>query len=103
MAESGRLDFAIERNYDPEAQIMGMEMEGVDIAVLFPTTGLSLIARDNLDPHLSVALCEAYNNWIHEFCQASPDRLKWVGHAAGARCQPRLPGAPCAAYASSVP
>jgi uncharacterized protein len=78
MAESGRLDFAIERNYDPEAQIMGMEMEGVDIAVLFPTTGLSLIARDNLDPHLSVALCEAYNNWIHEFCQASPDRLKWV-------------------------
>ena len=29
---------------------MGMEIEGVDIAVLFPTTGLSLIARDNMDP-----------------------------------------------------
>jgi uncharacterized protein len=53
-------------------------MEGVDIAVLYPTTGLSLIARDNLDPRLSLALCQAYNNWIHEFCQYSPERLKFV-------------------------
>src|SRR5207302_5231929 len=73
---SNRLDFAIQRNYDPEAQVMGMAMEGVDIAVLYPTTGLSLIARDNLDPELSLALCQAYNNWIHEFCRYSPERLK---------------------------
>jgi uncharacterized protein len=59
-------------------QVMGMEMEGVDIAVLYPTTGLSLIARDNLDPRLSLAICQAYNNWIHAFCQYSPDRLKFV-------------------------
>src|SRR4030095_16167256 len=26
---SNRLDFAIKRNYDPEAQVMGMAMEGV--------------------------------------------------------------------------
>ena len=30
----GRLDFAIARKYDPEAQVMGMAMEGVDIAVV---------------------------------------------------------------------
>ena len=78
LADTGRLDFAIQRNYDPQAQLMGMEMEGVDIAVLFPTTGLSLLARDNMDPQLSLALCQAYNNWIHEFCQASPDQLKFV-------------------------
>ncbi len=78
LAEAGRLDFAIERNYNAEAQVMGMEIEGVDIAVLYPTTGLSLIARDNMDPQLSLALCQAYNNWIHEFCQYSPDRLKFV-------------------------
>lgn len=74
----GRLDFAIERDYSPEAQVMGMEMEGVDIAVLFPTGGLSLLGRDNLDPRLSLALCQAYNNWIHDFCSYSPDQLKWV-------------------------
>lgn len=39
----GHLNFAIERNYDPEAQIMGMELEGIDIAVLFPTMGLYFI------------------------------------------------------------
>jgi hypothetical protein len=44
--------FAVERGYDPEAQIMGMEMEGIDIAVLSPTVGLSFLARDNMDPFL---------------------------------------------------
>jgi predicted TIM-barrel fold metal-dependent hydrolase len=78
IAEAGRLDFAIQRQYDPAAQLMGMTMEGVDIAVLFPTTGLSLIARDNLDPRLSLALCQAYNNWIADFCRYSPDRLKFA-------------------------
>src|SRR5262249_44184850 len=76
--DTGRLDFAVERDYDPQAQVMGMQMEGVDIAVLYPTAGLALIARDNLDPRLSLALCQAYNNWIHEFCQYSPARLKFV-------------------------
>src|SRR6266540_748088 len=81
LADTGRLDFAIERSYDAQAQVMGMEKEGVDIAVLYPTTGLSLLARDNMDPQLSLALCQAYNNWIHEFCRHSPERPKFVnGH-----------------------
>jgi len=58
--------------------VMGMAIEGVDIAVLYPTTGLSLLARDNMDPLLSLALCQAYNNWIHEFSAYSPERLKFV-------------------------
>src|SRR5215472_5236357 len=78
LADTGRLDFAVERDYNAEAQVMGMEQEGVDIAVLYPTGGLSLIARDNMDPQLSLALCQAYNNWIYEFCQYSPERLKFV-------------------------
>jgi len=76
--DTGRLDFAVERDYNAEAQVMGMKMEGVDIAVLYPTAGLALIGRNNLDPALSLAICQAYNNWIHEFCQFSPDQLKFV-------------------------
>jgi uncharacterized protein len=91
IAEEGRLDFAIARNYNAEAQVMGMEIEGIDIAVLFPTTGLSLIARDDMDPRLSLALCQAYNNWIHDFCQYSPDQLKFVAmlplHDVNLACQ----------------
>ena len=60
--EAKRLDFAIERDYDPQAQVMGMAMEGVDIAVLYPTMGLGLLARNGLDPRLSLAICQAYNN-----------------------------------------
>ncbi|MCB1741823.1 MAG: amidohydrolase family protein [Gammaproteobacteria bacterium] len=91
LAESGRLDFAMERNYDAEAQLMGMALEGIDIAVLFPTVGLNLIARDGLDPQLSLALCRAYNDWIHEFCQHSPDQLKFAAmlplHDVNLACQ----------------
>ena len=78
LQETDRLDFAIERDYNAEAQVMGMAMEGVDIAVLYPTMGLGLLARDGIDPRLSLAICQAYNNWIHEFCQYSPERLKFV-------------------------
>src|SRR5205823_2082269 len=78
LADTGRLDFAIQRGYNPEAQVMGMEIEGVDIAVLYPTNGLSLLARNDMDPELSLAICQAYNNWISEFCRYSPDRLKFV-------------------------
>ena len=77
-AATGRLRFAIERDYDAEAQIMAMHMEGIDIAVLFPTGGLSLLSRNGMDPRLSLALSQAYNNWIHEFCQYSPNQLKFA-------------------------
>jgi predicted TIM-barrel fold metal-dependent hydrolase len=76
--DANRLGFAIERDYNAEAQVMGMALEGVDIAVLYPTMGLGLLGRNGIDPRLSLAVCQAYNNWIHEFCQYSPERLKFV-------------------------
>ena len=78
IGDTGRLKFAMDRDYDGEAQVMGMEIEGIDIAVLYPTMGLSLTARNNMDPQMSLALCQAYNNWIHDFCQHSPDQLKFA-------------------------
>ena len=78
LQSTDHLDFATKRNYDGEAQVMAMAMEGIDIAVMYPTTGLSLIARDNMDPQLSLALCRAYNDWIHEHASYCPERLKFV-------------------------
>ena len=83
--------FAVERGYDAEAQVMGMEMEGIDIAVLFPTSGLSFLARDNMDPQFSAAICRAYNDWLHDFVQHSPDQLKMAAmlpvHDVNLACQ----------------
>ena len=90
-ASTGRLDFAIERGYDGEAQVMAMAMEGVDIAVLYPTVGLSTIARDGMDPQLSLAICRAHNDWVHELCQHSPDQLRFAAmlplHDVNLACQ----------------
>jgi len=64
LQETDQLDFAIDRDYNAEAQVMEMEIEGVDIAVLYPTMGLGLLGRNGIDPRLSLAVCQAYNNWI---------------------------------------
>jgi len=34
-----------------------MDREGVDVSVLFPTLGLYIMWRNNLDPELSAAIC----------------------------------------------
>ena len=91
LAKTGQMQFALDRNYDQEAQVMAMEMEGIDMATLFPTFGLNFLARNDMDPHLSLAICRAYNNWIHDFCQYSPDQLKFAAmlpvHDANLACQ----------------
>ena len=70
------VDFARQRGFDAEAQVIAMETEGIDIAVLFPTLGLSFVDRPGMDPQLSHAISRAYNDWLHEFCQHSPHQLK---------------------------
>jgi predicted TIM-barrel fold metal-dependent hydrolase len=55
-----------------------MDKEGVDVGVLFPTVGLYIMWRDNLDPELSAAICRAYNTWMSDYCSASNKRLYGV-------------------------
>jgi len=68
---------------NPGAQIAAdrlrdMDEIGVDKALMFPTLFAEYLpAVDN--PDLAYALSRAYNNWIHDFCAASPGRLFPVG------------------------
>ena len=39
-----------ERNFDGVSQVMAMDKEGLDVAVLFPTRGLCVLGIDGLDP-----------------------------------------------------
>jgi len=64
-------------------QVMAMAMKGVDIAVLYPTSGLSLIARDHMDPELSLALCQAYN-WLVV--------MRRVSHGVAPSCRKKADG-----------
>ncbi|HEY2106695.1 MAG TPA: amidohydrolase family protein, partial [Candidatus Binataceae bacterium] len=63
---------------NPAARLNDMDEIGVDKALLFPTLFAEYLpAVEN--PDIAYALSRAYNNWIDDFCKASPDRLFPVG------------------------
>ncbi len=64
-----------ERGWLPEVQLEAMDVEGIDVAVLFPSRGLMALTRPNMEPRFAAALAQAYNNWLYDFCQADPGRL----------------------------
>ncbi len=63
--------------YDPDAFIQENEMDGVWGACLQPSQGLFWYRIP--DSELLSAICAAYNDWIAEFCQSNPRRLKAIG------------------------
>ena len=52
-----------------------MDIEGLDVAFLYPSRGLYTLAVDGMDPDLGAAIATAYNRWMHEFCSIAPDRM----------------------------
>lgn len=67
------------RGWSPEVQLEAMDVEGLDIAVLFPSRGLSVLTLPDLDPRFAAAIARAYNDWMYDFCQADPARLLGAG------------------------
>jgi predicted TIM-barrel fold metal-dependent hydrolase len=68
-----------ERGWSAEAQLEAMEIEGIDVAVLYPTRGLRALVEEGIDPPFAAALARAYNNWLFDFCQRDPKRLIGAG------------------------
>ena len=62
--------------FDSASQLRAMDAEGIDLAILFRTFGAHVIALDGMDPDLALALCRAFNDWLADFCKASPQRMK---------------------------
>jgi uncharacterized protein len=73
---------AAARNFDNISQLAAMDKEGLDIAVLFPTRGLFVLAIDRMDPELAAAIARAYNDWMHDFVRADPARMYGAGMVA---------------------
>jgi predicted TIM-barrel fold metal-dependent hydrolase len=64
---------------DPDERIRVMDSENTDITFLYPTVGLSWEVLCE-DPELSAACCRVYNDWLADFCNAHPERLKGISH-----------------------
>ncbi len=62
--------------WDPKARIGDMDVDMVDVHVLFPSYALLVSHSD--DTELHVAVVRAYNDWLAEFCEYAPDRLHGV-------------------------
>ena len=70
---------AYERAFDAPSTLEAMDIEGVDVAALFRTNGGTwIVGLDDLEPDYAYALCRAYNNWMHDYCQTDPARLKGI-------------------------
>jgi uncharacterized protein len=63
--------------FDPHERVKVLDSEGIDVSVMYPGLGLKLGGITDAD--LAVASCAVYNDWIAEWCAASPNRLKGVG------------------------
>ena len=64
--------------YSAKARLGDMDEQGVDVQILFPTTGGQLLGRESRDPELLAASCAAYNDWSARYCAGAPERLRWA-------------------------
>ncbi len=70
------------RGYDPESHVQAMDIEGIDVAVLYGTRGRQVQMHDDLDPQVATALARAHNEWTYDYCQHNPARLKFAAQVA---------------------
>lgn len=63
-----------EGGVDPKLRLEDMDIEGIDVAVLYGVVSLGLYQMENRED--CVAFCRAYNDWLADYCSADPARLK---------------------------
>ncbi|HLN17459.1 MAG TPA: amidohydrolase family protein [Acidimicrobiales bacterium] len=61
---------------DPVERLAVLDSEGIDAAVLFPSSGLLFHLYETAD--VVDHLCRAYNDWLAKYCSADPTRLAGV-------------------------
>jgi uncharacterized protein len=67
------------RGFSPDVQVEAMDVDGIDVAVLFTTGGLQIMGVDGLPSELTTAACHVYNDWLRDFCDGGAGRLVGVG------------------------
>ncbi|HEU0167794.1 MAG TPA: amidohydrolase family protein [Chloroflexota bacterium] len=78
-SDEDRYAAAREDRFGPKSQLTTMDVEGIDLAVMFPTRGLYVAGVMGRDNALMNDAARAYNDWLAELCQAGHGRLFGVG------------------------
>jgi predicted TIM-barrel fold metal-dependent hydrolase len=77
LSRTDRFEHIRKGGYIPDERIKDMELDGVAAEVVYPTAGFLLYNMVEDGPLLS-ACFRSYNDWVAEFCNAYPARLKGV-------------------------
>jgi len=70
------------RSFDAPSTLTAMDIEGIDVAVMYGTRGRQILCHDDLAPDYAAALARAYNNWAADYCKTDPQRLKFAAQIA---------------------
>ena len=70
------------RGFDAPSTLTAMDIEGIDVAVMYGTRGRQILCHDDLAPDYAAALARAYNNWAADYCKTDPTRLKFAAQIA---------------------
>ena len=81
-ARHPHFEIAQGQGFDAATTLTAMDIEGIDVAVMYGTRGRQVLSHDNLPPDYAAALARAYNNWTHDYCSRDPARLKFAGQVA---------------------
>lgn len=74
---SARFDRTRQGGWDARERIRDMDTTGVDAALLYPTIGFH--SYGIADAELLAAVLRAWNDWIADYVEVAPERLKGVG------------------------
>jgi len=70
------------RGFDAGSTLTAMDIEGIDVAVMYGTRGRQVLCHDDLKPNYAAALARAYNNWAADYCKTDPMWLKFAAQVA---------------------
>ena len=62
--------------YIPEEHVKDMDIDGIDVSIVYPTFGFFLFRL--ADNELLTSLFRTYNDWLAEFCKPFPKRIKGI-------------------------
>lgn len=65
-----------EKGYDAASTLKAMDAEGIDIGVVYRTFAHMVVSIDDLEPAYATAYCTAFNDWLADYCNTNPKRLK---------------------------
>ena len=76
LSREARIEEVRPGGYIPQEHIKDMDIDGIDVSIVYPTVGLRLY--DMPDSELLTSNIKIYNDWVGEFCSAVPKRLKGI-------------------------